>query len=72
MSKTVTVRFQDSELAMLDSLAPDKNANRSETLRYLIIKEFARRHGQRAPREAAYRSDMRVGRPSSSSSCEKL
>jgi hypothetical protein len=59
-SSTLTIRLTPDEIEKLDSLM---QANRTEAIRYLIVKEWNRRRGKAAPRESEYRSDMRVGRP---------
>jgi hypothetical protein len=59
-SKTLTIRLSIEETEKLASLM---EGNATESIRYLIVKEWNRRRGKPAPRESEYRSDMRVGRP---------
>jgi uncharacterized protein involved in high-affinity Fe2+ transport len=60
-SKTLTVRLRPEELAILDKLR--NGYNRGEYLRYLVISEHQRRHGQGRARPNQFMSDMRNGRP---------
>lgn len=60
LSQVLTIRLRHDELAVLDKLR--SGYNRTEYIRYLILSEEQRRHGQGRARCAQYMSDMRNGR----------
>lgn len=59
-STNLCIRLTHNELKTLDKLKG--NHNRTEYIRYLIISEEQRRHGEGRARPAQYMSDMRNGR----------